>query len=101
MRNLDRVGVIQVATETNTDGSVTKTWATYVTYPFALDSSNGGESKNGDKIESVQTLICTGRWYPNITSEMRMYYEGAYWNIEGISEQGRKDRLVFTLRKND
>lgn len=101
MRNLDRIGTIQQATETNTNGSVSRTWSTFLTYPFALDSSNGNEQKNGDKIEGVQTLIITGRWFNGITSEMRMYYDGAYWNIEGVAEMGRKERLVLTLRKND
>lgn len=101
MRNLDRIGTIESATVTNTNGSVTKTWATVVTYPFALDSSNGNEQKNSDKIEGVQRLIVTGRWYPGITSEMRMVIDSENWNIEGVAEMGRHDRLILTLRKND
>jgi len=101
MRNLDRLGTIQSRTTTNTNGSVTYTWSDLITYPFALDSSNGQEQKNGDKIEGVQTLIITGRWYNGITSEMKMVIDGVSWNIEGVAEQGRKERLILTLRKND
>lgn len=101
MRTLDRIGTIKRATETNTNGSVTKTWATFLTYPFAMDSSNGSEQKNADKIEGVQTLIITGRWFNGINSEMKMTIDGVDWNIEGVAEMGRKERLILTLRKND
>jgi len=101
MRNLDRIGTIKTPTVTNTDGSVTKSWATVIDYPFALDSSNGQENKNADKMEGVQTLIITGRWYNGLTSEMKMTIDGVDWNIEGIAEMGRKERLILTLRKND
>jgi head-tail adaptor len=101
MRNLDKIGTIKQRTETNTNGSVTSSWATVVNYPFALDSSNGAEQKNADKIEGVQTLIVTGRYYAGITSEMKMVIDSIDWNIEGIAEMGRKERLILTLRKND
>lgn len=98
----DRTIIIERPTVVNTNGSVTKTWAVlHSKVPAWKRPTGGNESVNADKFESVERAIWQTPYFNNLTVKDRIKDGTNYWNIESITEVGRRDGYQITARLND
>ena len=90
----DREIVIQSATETRDSyADVVLTWTTFATL-WAQEISVGASEQFRMAAEhSARMSRFRIRYYPGITSKMRISYAGSYWKIQGIIEIGRQEAL--------
>jgi hypothetical protein len=98
----DRMVIIERVTVTNTNGSVSRAWATLQgRVPAWKRPTGGNESVSADKFESVNRAIWQTPWFNDLTVKDRINDGGSYWNIESIVELGRRAGYQITARLND
>lgn len=74
-------------------GSMPTVWANVE--PIA-GSRPGNEEYRADKLTAFETLVFEIRYRSDLTTELRISYNGKYYDIVAITEVGRKNRLRIT-----
>jgi len=78
-------------------GDIATVWAAYKPAPMTgLALTNMSEQPQF--IEKATFII---RFRNDVTTDMRISYNGAYWKVIGMAEMGRKDRLQIAAVKTD
>lgn len=100
---LDRRIIIQSPTETRAaNGEVLESWATLATvwagvkYPKSMGSDEGIEQGRFTATTPVEFTI---RFRSDVTTKMRISYQGGYFQIARINEIGRRDMLKLVTEK--
>jgi SPP1 family predicted phage head-tail adaptor len=99
---LDRKITIQNrTTSTNALGEKTDTWATYATM-WANFRTMGGKEGQGERQEVAElTNEFRIRYIPEIVPDMRILFEGTYYDIQSVSEIQRKRYLSIKATSTD
>ena len=88
---LDRKIVIEAPTEsTNTSGEWIQTWSTYHTAFANVQKAGGTETLQADKTTATNKVRFKVRFFAGITEDMRIVYNGAYYDITEIQELERE-----------
>jgi SPP1 family predicted phage head-tail adaptor len=92
---------IESRTETqNATGEPIYTWATYAAVFAEIKTQTGNEGMAGDQVATEEIVLVKMRYYPNITTAMRVNYEGRYFDINYIDNVIEHDRtLVLHCRE--
>jgi SPP1 family predicted phage head-tail adaptor len=98
---LDRVVDIEQEVVTNTDGSVSKTWTKlFSNRPAWVRPERGNEAMQGQRMEAISRTIFQRRFDSRITPQMRILYNGNYYNIETVIEINRRQYIQAIGRLN-
>jgi SPP1 family predicted phage head-tail adaptor len=102
----DRRITIQRATETtNGYGEKVATWATLITVWAELQKTSGAKEAIANRQDTAaKQLVFKIRSSTDsrgVTTKDRLVYDGKYFDITGIEEQGRNDQLLIMCQLND
>jgi len=102
----DRRITIQRATETtNGYGEKVATWATLITVWAELQKTSGAKeaiaSRQDTATKQLVFKIRSSTDSRAVTTKDRLVYDGKYFDITGIEEQGRNDQLLIMCQLND
>ena len=95
----DRKIIVQRATVTQNEfNEPVEAWTELVTLWARERPLKGQERFNspqilGERVSTFETLF-----YPGITIKDRISYDGLYWNITNIAEQGRGEGLAISAQ---
>lgn len=100
---LDKVIIIQSRTETkDASGQGVPTWSNFVTVYADILEVRDEEAVRANQKMGIVELKMRIRYYPSVTTTMRVSYNSNYYNIKGVQELGRKDGMMLfvELQKN-
>ena len=87
---------IKQPTETNTDGEVTRTWATKYNVWAQVRTPTGREIEQQSHILPNLTHVVTIRWKSDIKPEWRVYWRGRALHIGSVApDEKNKEFLVL------
>jgi len=97
---LDRKIVIEAPTEsTNTSGEWIQTWSTYHTAFANVQKAGGTENLQADKTTATNKVRFKVRFFAGITEDMRIVYNGAYYDITEIQELEREGLWISANKR--
>ncbi len=86
-RKRHRITIQQATTAPDAAGQPIPTWTTYLAdYPVAIDQVTGGETLRGRQVSAQAMLVFSGRWYPGVTTQMRVVYDSRTLGIVRASD---------------
>lgn len=95
---MDRRIVVESYTETrSTYGDVSKTWSTHQTLWANYVQKTGKEVDADKNINHTIKAHFITRYVSTITPQMRIIYEGDWFNILEVKELGRKEGLKIEV----
>jgi len=93
---LDRRIVIQKDTPTRSaTGAEKQAWSTLATVWAEKRHVAGGETFRGVQVVAKATLAFVIRHRTDVTTKMRVSYDGELYDIHRIDELGRRDGLII------
>lgn len=97
---LDRYIVIQeFSNVTNAIGEVTKSWSTFHECFAQLQGAGGSEKEEASKNTATRMVKFKIRFFDGITEDMRILYNGNYYDIHEIQELGREALWLKASKK--
>lgn len=98
--NLDREIEIQIPQESvGSNGERTYGWSEYVTLWAGLGYGPGDEKYEASQLTASNTIDFKIRYYTGITTDMRISYGNAYYDIRHIEEVDRQRYLILKAEK--
>ena len=101
--NLDRQIVISSVAETvSGNGERSESWSAFHNCWAAIEygiKGQEGEDYEAGQLVSSNTVKFLIRYYPGITTKMKITYSSVDYNILHISEQGRERFLILKAEK--
>lgn len=84
-------------------GEYTKTWSTWLVTWGEIMPKTSNEATKTDQITSIDEQTFRIRYESSITTRMRLYIPelARYYDILGISMEGRKKYLLLSARSNN
>lgn len=99
---LDRRIIIQEDTPTqDTYGDETSTWSTFATVWANVKSKSGKEYFNSDQVVAERSRIFKIRYLPGVNEQMRISYDSNFYDIQTVSEIGRKEGMEIIATVNN
>jgi len=93
---LDRSIVIQKNTPTRSGtGAEKQSWATFATVWAEVKEVSGGETFRGAQIVAEATKVFLIRHRTDLTTKMRISYDGDIYDIHKMPELGRREGLII------
>lgn len=100
IHSLDRKIVIESQTDTqNALGEWSSSWATYHTCFAAVSRFGGAEKLEGGKTTATNKIRFKIRFFAGISEEMRVLYNGRYYDIIEIQELHREGLWLTATTK--
>ena len=94
---LNKLIVIQVNTPTqNSCNELIDSWATFATVYAEELSNKVSERFLGDQYAGFSNVNWRIRYLSGVTNLMRISYNSVIYDIEGVSEVGRKEQILVT-----
>ena len=96
--------IIQESTETrDTYGEVDTTWATYKTVWAQIDDASSGLNYQSDMpvFSTTKIFIIHKPDAPDVTSKMRISFDGQIFEIMGIQRKGRLQWVIMAEAYDD
>ena len=75
------------------------TWTTFTNAWAQVLPESETESVINNQVENVNRLSWKIRYMTGITENMRIYFDGEYYDITGIREEGRRKFLILRTHK--
>lgn len=100
---MDRRITIEQPTETQGSmGETLTTWSTFAEVWANAYSGSGREFVAARQINAEVSMQFQIRYIAGITATMRILYDGAYFDIDRISEVGRRERIdIFAKARQE
>ncbi len=97
---MDRQIVIQARTLTaDGTGGIVETWADAFTVWAELIEKSAREARTADAEKSIADRQFRIRYKANLASDThRVFYQLKFYNITGITEEGRKNLLILSCQ---
>lgn len=80
-------------------GAVVVTWVAFATVSGSFDVRSGAEVFIAGQQRARSVAEATIRYLPELTSKMRVMFDGAPWNIVHIQPDAKKAMQVLTLEE--
>jgi len=97
---LDRKIVIETPSQSaNTSGEWTQTWSTYHTTFANVQKAGGTETLQADKTTATNKVKFKIRFFAGINEDMRIVYDGAYFDITEIQELDREGLWISANKR--
>lgn len=84
------------AAPANQYGEVTESFASAGNVWAAWNYTAGLEAYLADEKTTVQNVLFTIRWRPDVNTLWRLRYKGATYQINAVAELGRRQGLILT-----
>ncbi|WGD32010.1 phage head closure protein [Ancylobacter sp. WKF20] len=98
--SLDRTIIVERSTETPDQyGAVTLTWAALATLRAQLVQSTTAEFMRSYGASTERVFAFRTRWLDGITTQDRVTYDGAAFNIVELKELGRRKGLEIRCER--
>ena len=88
---LDRRIIIQTNTPAaSASGAMASSWATHATVWARVTEQGGREFLDAEQTVAEQKAVFRIRYLSTVTEEMRISYNGRFYDIQSIAELGRR-----------
>ena len=80
----------------NQFGEITQTWVTVGVVWAAWNYAAGNEKYIAEEKTTIQNVLFTIRWRPDVNTLCRLNYKGAIYQIDAVAELGRRQGLILS-----
>lgn len=99
---MDQRIIIQEPVTVRSDtGASVATWAAKCVMWASVSEFAGTEKNSNDKITAIENTLFTMRYIPNITTKMRISYDGRIYNIRSIQRVQRTKYLIIKTTSHE